>query len=357
MPETPDGPAAGARPARLLPEDGTPAPVTEAQSIADGVPPTRPRRRATFELQGRAAPGLYLAAWALAVLGLGAIFIAIAGGGGSGTAVAFVLGIAALGLGMTAGAGAQALQRRADGAAYAGPSPVLVFGAAFSLTLVAGFVLDALGVVPDGPAAVLASVLISAGISFGLLALVVISPGSLSWREMGFRLPGPGEGSAGVDVAWGVALAVPTLFGAALLAAALVAILGVAPESPLPPARDPAGVLVSLLAAAIIAPLWEEAFFRGFATTAWARAAGPRAAIVRGALFFALIHVVTLAGGDFGTALRTALIAFAVRLPVGLVLGWVFVRRRSLVAPIALHATYNAIPVLLVALGAGATGS
>ncbi len=256
---------------------------------------------------------------------------------------------------MTAGAGSQALQRRADGAAYGGPSPVLVLGAAFALTLVAGFALGALGIVSDGPAAVLASVLISALVSFGLIALVVVSPGSLGWRDMGYRLPGPGEGSALADIAWGIALAVPTLFGAGLLAAALVALLGVAPDSPLPVAQDPAGVLVNLLAAAVIAPLWEETFFRGFATTAWARSAGPRAAIVRGAVFFALIHVVTLVGVDFGTALRTALIAFAVRLPVGLVLGWIFLRRRSLVAPIALHATYNAIPVLLVALGSGMT--
>ena len=74
---------------------------------------------------------------------------------------------------------------------------------------------------------------------------------------------------------------------------------------------------------------------------------------MRGAIFFAVIHVITLAGSDFDTAIRTALIAFVIRLPVGLVLGWVFLRRRTLVAPIALHATYNAIPVLLVALGAG----
>ncbi len=313
------------------------------------------RRRSTFDLEGRAAPGLYLAAWALAIAGLGAVFIAVAGGGGSGARLAFVVGVAFLGCGLTAGAGSQALQRRADGATYAGPAPVLVFCASFALTLVAGFALGALGAVPDGPGAVLASVLISAVVSVGLVALVVVSPGSLGWREMGFRLPGPGEGSAGADVAWGIALAVPTLFGSLLLAAILVALMGVAPQSPLPPTRDPAGVLVNLLVAVVIAPLWEETFFRGFATTAWARAAGVRAAIVRGAVFFALVHVVTLVGNDFETALKTALIAFAVRLPVGLVLGWVFLRRRTLVAPIALHAAYNAIPVLLVALGSGAT--
>jgi hypothetical protein len=314
-------------------------------------------RRGVFDLEGRAAPGLYLVGWGLVIAGLGAIFIALAAGAGRGASVAVVLGLAALGLGLTAGSGAQALQRRADGAVYAGPSPVLVFGAALALTLVAGFALGALGGPPEGPLTVLASVLISAGVWLGLVALVVVGSGALGWGEMGFRLPGPGEGSPLVDVAWGVALAVPTLFGAAFLAAFLVALLGVTPAATLPPAEDPAGVLVNLVVAAVLAPLWEEAFFRGFVTTAWARSAGARAAIVRGALFFAFVHVVTMVGSDFRTAFLTALIAFAVRLPVGLVLGWVFLRRRTLIAPIALHATYNAIPVLLVALGAGATPS
>lgn len=314
-----------------------------------------PTRRRLFDLEGRAAPGLYLVGWGLVVAGIGAIVVALAAGGGSGATVAFVVGLAATGLGLTAGSGAQALQRRADGAAYAGPSPVPVFLAALLITLVVGFAVAALDALPEGSASVLASVLISAGVSLGVIALVVVGSGALSWREMGLRLPKPGEGSALGDVAVGVALAVPTLMGAAFLAATLVALLGVTPEAPLPPAQDPAGVAINLLVAGLLAPFWEEVFFRGFVTTAWARTAGPRAAIVRGALFFALIHVITIAGGDFDTAVRTALIAFVIRLPVGLVLGWVYLRRRTLIAPIALHGTYNAIPVLLVALGAGAT--
>ncbi len=157
------------------------------------------------------------------------------------------------------------------------------------------------------------------------------------------------------DIAWGLALAVPTLFVSALLAAVLVGLLGASPSSPIPPAKDAVGVAISLLAAVVIAPAWEELFFRGFTTTAWERSSGARAAIVRGTIFFALVHVTTLAGSDFGTAVRTAFIAFAIRLPVGLVLGWIFLRRRTLVAPIALHAAYNAIPILLVALGSGLT--
>jgi len=293
--------------------------------------------------------------WGLVVAGLGAIFVAVAAGGSSGATVAFVIGLAAAGVGLAAGSGAQALQRRADGAIYAGPSPVPVFIAALLITLVVGFAVRALNVLPEGPLAVLASVLISAGVSLGLVALVVVGSGALGWREMGLRLPGPGEGPLLADIVQGIALAVPTLFGAAFLAAILVALLGVAPSAPLPPAGDPAGVLVNLFVAAVVAPFWEEVFFRGFVTTAWARTAGPRAAIVRGAVFFALIHVITLAGSDFDSAIRTALVAFAIRLPVGLVLGWVFLHRGTLVAPIALHATYNAIPVLLVALGAGAS--
>jgi membrane protease YdiL (CAAX protease family) len=311
-------------------------------------------RRSAFDLDGRAAPGLYLAGWAFAVAGLGSIFIAIASGAG-GARIAFVIGIALIGLAMTAGAGSQALQRRADGAAYPGPAPVLVFAAAFALALVGGFLVAAVRGIPGAEVEVLASVLISAVISVGLVALVVVSPGSLSWREMGVRLPRPGEGSVATDIAWGLALAVPTLLASALLAAFLVAVLGASPTSPLPPAKNAFDVGVSLLAAVVIAPAWEELFFRGFATTAWERSSGARPALVRGALFFALVHVTTLVGSDFGTAIRTAFIAFAIRLPVGLVLGWVFLRRRTLVAPIALHAAFNAIPILLVALGSGLT--
>ncbi len=210
--------------------------------------------------------------------------------------------------------------------------------------------LDAAGVRISDQAGVLLSSLVSGLVSVGLIRMLVVGPGALSWADLGFRRPGPGAGSIAEDVAWGAALAVPAILAAAFLAGLLIALLGAAPEPTLPPTREPLGAGLNLLAAVVVAPFWEELFFRGFTTTAWARTVGPRAAIVRAGLFFALVHVLTVLGSDFSTGLRVALIAFAIRVPVGLLLGWVFLRRQTLAAPIALHAAYNGIPLVLFLL-------
>ena len=97
-----------------------------------------------------------------------------------------------------------------------------------------------------------------------------------------------------------------------------------------------------------IAPIGEELFFRGFATTAWARSLGSAwPAIVRGAVFFAIAHVITLFDASFATGAQRALFSFLALLPAGFALGWVFLERRSLYASIGLHASFNAIQVLL----------
>jgi len=293
--------------------------------------------------------------YGLTIVGLAVLFVGLAAGGGGAGPWLFVAGFGILALGLVAAAGAQGLQRAADGVAgYAGPSPYLVFAAAFLGSLfivnVLAVVLDAAGIRIGDQAGVLISSLISGLVSVGLLGLLVVGPGALRWRDLGFRRPGPGEGSLIEDVAWGAALAIPAILAAAFLAALLIAVLGTTPEPTLPPTRDPFGATLNLLAAVAVAPFWEELFFRGFTTTAWARTAGPRAAIVRAGLFFALVHVITVLGSDFSTGLRVALIVFAIRIPVGLLLGWVFLRRRTLAAPIALHAVYNGIPLVLFLL-------
>jgi membrane protease YdiL (CAAX protease family) len=124
----------------------------------------------------------------------------------------------------------------------------------------------------------------------------------------------------------------------------------------LPVASDLGGLLANLLSAAVLAPIGEEVFFRGFATTAWARSSGAGRAIVRGALFFALAHVVTLVDATFAEGAQRALYSFIVLLPVSVALGWLFLGRRSLYASIGLHAAYNAINVLVLVAATGAVG-
>lgn len=333
--------------------DEDPAAGTAAPLAEDAAPPAAwtARRRPTFTIEGRAAPGLYFAGWILTVVGLATLFVAIAATAGGPATVLLVLGgMASTALGLTAGAGAQALQRRADGVpGYAGPSPFLVLaaGLAVSLLLSAGISLTDL-LESDTSAALVVSLLVTTGVNVGLIGLLVVGTGALSWAEMGIRRPAAGRLMG--DIAWGIGLGLTALLATAFLAALLVSLLGVLPEGPIPPPRGPLDRVLNVLAAVVIAPVSEEFFFRGFATTAWARRLGPRGAIVRGALFFALVHVLTLGGATASEALRIAAIAFLARLPVSFMLGWIFVRRDSLWASIALHATFNGTALLIAEL-------
>ncbi len=82
--------------------------------------------------------------------------------------------------------------------------------------------------------------------------------------------------------------------------------------------------------------------------------AGP---IVRASLLFALAHVIGIEATDPGAIAGLLVVGFATRLPVAWALGTIFVRRRSIWAPIGLHATFNAILLILahVAITSGVT--
>ncbi|MCU0505447.1 MAG: CPBP family intramembrane metalloprotease [Chloroflexi bacterium] len=307
--------------------------------------------RPVFALEGRAAPGLYVAGWLLAPAGLTLLFVALASsGGGLATYLLAVAGLTALSLGLFAAAGAQGLQRRADGTpGYAGPSPFLVLAAALSTSLLISAALSATGVFDaNDPLGLLVSVLITGSVDIGLIALLVVGTGALTWAEMGVRRPTL-RALVG-DIASGIFLGIVALLATGVVAAILVAILGVEPVGPVPTPETTVDRILNLLAAVIVAPVAEEIFFRGFATTAWLRRMAPGRAILRGALLFALVHVLTLGGADASEAIRIALIAFVARIPVAWLLGWLFVRRDSLWAAIALHATFNGTALLLADL-------
>jgi membrane protease YdiL (CAAX protease family) len=318
-------------------------------------PPAASRPGAgTFTIEGRRAPALFVVGWLGTILGLGIVVIGAMSGAGTVAIVLIAAGLGFLGVGLVAGAGSQAIERQARGeTAYRGPSPFLVLAAAIVLTLFAGILLgvplDAIGLDPVSPIGTLIGLLLTAGIYLALVRLLVVGTGALSWSAMGV-VP-PTRASIG-QLGYGAVLGVPLVFVSGLLALALSQVLTL-PDSPLPPGGDPLGRILNVVSAAIIAPVSEEIFFRGFSTTAWLRALGERTAIVRGAIFFALVHVLTVGGDSFGEGLERALFAFIVRVPVALALGWVFVRRRSLYASIGMHAAYNGVPVLLLLASGG----
>jgi membrane protease YdiL (CAAX protease family) len=311
-----------------------------------------------FSIEGRAAPGLYVLGWLASLVGLGVTLIGYLGGESGAGRVLFTVGLAVLAIGLVAAAGAQAIERKTRGHdAYTGPSPVLVFAGSIPLAYLGAVLLGAafetFNLGASRPFAELLLVVIQGAAYVALVALLVVGSGSLSWADIGFR----GSSRKAVeDVAWGIIFAAPIVFVTLIVTAVLVLLFRVAPDSPLPPTGDAPGLLLHLIAGAVVAPIAEEILFRGVATTAWVRSFGVSQGILRGALFFALAHVLLIGGSTVGEGAALAVVGFAGRLPIALVLGWVFVRRNSIYASIGLHGAFNAILLVLAELSLRAAG-
>lgn len=339
-------------PSGIVPaEPGLPdlAPAEPPPFDAAGVDgPSRPP--AMFSLEGRRVPALYLIGWVGSVMGGAMIGVSFLATGGAAAQWLFLAGLVVLGIGLIAAAGSQAVERSArTDLAYRGPSPVLAFVVVFAVTLLGVLIviapLSALGLDPASPGAITLSLLITTLAYVAVVRLLVVGPGSLSWAEMGVRRP---DGAAVRDLLLGALFAVPVLVVTLFLSAILGSFLERTP-SPLPEISDPTGLLFNLASAMILAPLGEELFFRGFATTAWTRSLGAAwPAILRGAVFFAFAHVLTLFDASFETGVQRALFSFLALLPVAIALGWLFLTRRSLYAAIGLHGAFNGIQVLLL---------
>ena len=348
IPGQPDEPADGALVSIPPPDPELTAP--------DAGPAGDLPRLSTFSLEGRRVPALYLVGWVGSVMGLAVLLVSFLASGTGPARWLFLAGVVVLGLGLIAAAGSQAVERsgRLD-LPYRGPSPVLAFAAAIALTLILVVIvlapLTALGIDAASPAATTVSLVLTMLAYVVVVRLLVVGPGALSWLEMGVRRP---DASAIRELLIGAALALPVLVVTISLSLVLGAFLERTP-SPLPTAGDVGGLLFNLVSAAIIAPIGEELFFRGFATTAWYRSLGAAApAIIRGALFFSLAHVLTQLDESFASGAQRALFSFLALLPAGIALGWVFLSRRSLYAVIGLHGMFNGIQVVLAFLAAGA---
>jgi membrane protease YdiL (CAAX protease family) len=338
----------------LIPPNGDDDPGREPTIRPDApdAPDAPPSRlgTGTFTIEGRTAPALFVVGWLATIAGAAVVFISLQAARGALTTILFVLGLALLSVGLITSAGSQGLERRARGAgAYNGPSPILVFlacipTAAIGLVLL-GIPLELAGVPLDGPGVAVLALVVQGAVYIGLIRLLIVDTGVLTWSQMGVRWPST---SVPRELLAGALWAFPVILLTGPLAYVLATLLQVTPESPLPPTGDPAGIALNLLAGAIVAPVGEELFFRAFATTAWVLSLGATRGIVRAGLVFAFVHVLAIEATTLGEGAGLALIGFASRVPIGLALGWVFVKRGSIWAPLGLHAAFNAI-LLVVA--------
>ena len=98
-------------------------------------------------------------------------------------------------------------------------------------------------------------------------------------------------------------------------------------------------LVVMIVVAVVVAPLWEETLFRGFLQPYLARRAGVWPAIVLTAILFSLIHDVP--GSRF-------LMWPAMVFPLALALGYAYHRTQRLSASILLHVLHNLIPVVVL---------
>ena len=326
------------------PTDWTPGPPTG--------PPTGPPGGRLFSLEGRPAAGLYLVAWLFALGGVALLFVRSLSEPTGPGGLRFVLGlagVAALTVGLAAAAGYQVVARSTrDPGWYRGPSPILCFFLVLPVSTILSVIVGLVGINigPDNAVGFLLG-LLAVGAGYASVVWVfVVRTGALSWSEMGWprRWSLPRALNA---VGLAVAVMLPATF-AVLIFGGLVATLlgGVRAPDVLPPAHSQLDSVAVALAAALVAPIGEELFFRGFAVTAWLRDLGPRAALIRGAIFFAAVHVLNIQSTTFEVGARQAVLVLAEIVPLGFVLGWLFLQR-GILASIAGHMTYNSILLLL----------
>ncbi len=152
------------------------------------------------------------------------------------------------------------------------------------------------------------------------------------------------------DILVPLAMILPVIVASNVLSGAMLLVLGlratdITPANAVP--TDTLSRLLTLVTVAVIAPLGEEIFFRGFATNAWGRSLSRNSTILRASLFFAFIHVMNTISTDASVSWRAAIFNFGARVPVAFALSWLYMRRRSIIASGTLHAGYNGVITLL----------
>ena len=316
-------------------------------------------RPGLLQLAGREAPALYVIGLLTLVLGASAL-VAGAAGGGIGLAM---LALVLIGIGGIALSGASALQRSVDTpvAGWRGPGPLAVFWTtipwAYLAQVLAAALLTALGTATALSTPLGAFVLVTASniATVLIIGLVVVGSGAVRWRDLILATPAASpstlpqpdrRGGLAGDLFWGAALALPILAATGLVSTLVMNSTGLSAPPVLPLTMTAGDLVANALTAGLIAPIGEELLYRGVIAQAWARQSSARRAILFSAIVFAFAHTLN----PNLDSINLAAVAFVVRLPLGVALGWLWIRRRSLLATIALHSAYNLVIVAIIAL-------
>ena len=223
---------------------------------------------------------------------------------------------------------------------YRGPGVLvlvlLALAVAFLLTLPFGADAAAL-ILGEGELTLLGSIALLVSTQIGLLLVswfLVFAPNALA------ALPALPGGNAARAVAAGLGWGVLAWLGSSIAAAGMAILLEAIGIDPEPQAAEQAIALLEpwlvIIAIVILAPIAEEIFFRGVVFNALLREGGRRWAYLASSVLFAVIHL--------------SLVALVPIFLLGLALAWVYERTNNLLAPIAMHATVNAISVALALL-------
>ena len=260
--------------------------IPEARPAADGrrrgppAPVCRPTGSAasTFTIEGRSAPGLFVVGWIAALIGLSMSIVGFLSGR--------VAGRRAPVPGRSRSAVDRAHRRRriARHRAARPRRPAVCRSVAIPRVrghdhgrdprpAIVAIPMSILGVPLDGPGAALVSIAIQVVVYVGAHPPARGRYGRSDLGSMGVR---PADACVARRDRRRSVVGGPVIGITVPVVADPPGVLPGQPVSPLPPTGSAVGFALSLLAGVILAPFGEELFFRGFATTAWAKAYGMR---------------------------------------------------------------------------------
>ncbi len=169
-----------------------------------------------------------------------------------------------------------------------------------------------------------------------LLVLTFIRPWQGSWRDIGLDFKGVNVWEEIKIGLRGYITVLPLFFGVLLLLIGLAHLFSYEPPPhPLVEVfleeqkRSPGLVIYSVILAAIVGPIVEEVFFRGFCYPIFKRRLGVFWGMLLSSAFFSAIHY-----NEF---------AFIPILILGMALAYLYEKRRTLIASITLHVVHNSL--------------